>query len=163
MLQYISLQGKRNAMCGCGGIGRRVRFRFLWSKGRAGSSPVIRTNKNANRIFGSFFLWRGSDRQNLPEHGRAVCALHARADKNGKIYQAKLRARCKASPVIRTNKNANREVRIFHMERLDRQNLHEHGRAVCALHARADMQGRYIKPYCALAVRQVLSSAPLQA
>ena len=43
---------------------------------------------------------------------------------------------------------------------LDRQNLPEHGRAVCALHARADMQGRYIKPYCALAVRQVLSSAP---
>ena len=42
----------------------------------------------------------------------------------------------------------------------DRQNLPEHGRAVCALHARADMQGRYIKPYCALAVRQVLSSAP---
>ena len=42
------------------------------------------------------------DRQNLPEHGRAVYALHARADKNGKIYQAKLRARCKASPVIRT-------------------------------------------------------------
>ena len=30
-------------MCGCGGIGRRVRFRFLWSQGCAGSSPVIRT------------------------------------------------------------------------------------------------------------------------
>ena len=43
-----------------------------------------------------------SDRRNLHEHGRAVCALHARADMLGKIYQTALRARCKASPVIRT-------------------------------------------------------------
>ena len=32
-------------MCGHGGIGRRVRFRFLWSQGCAGSSPVVRTKK----------------------------------------------------------------------------------------------------------------------
>ena len=50
----------------------------------------------------------------------------------------------------------------FLLVRPDRQNLHEHGRAVCALHARADMQGRYVKQYCALAVRQVLSSAPIK-
>ena len=54
------------------------------------------------RTEGFAFLLVRSDRQNLPEHGRAVWALHARADKNGKIYQTKLRARCKASPVIRT-------------------------------------------------------------
>lgn len=29
--------------------------------------------------------------------------------------------------------------------RSDRQNLHEHGRAVCALHARADMQNNISK------------------
>ena len=34
-----------NSLCGHGGIGRRVRFRFLWSQGCAGSSPVVRTKK----------------------------------------------------------------------------------------------------------------------
>ena len=34
-----------NVARGYGGIGRRVRFRFLWPQGRAGSSPVIRTIK----------------------------------------------------------------------------------------------------------------------
>lgn len=34
-----------NIACGYGGIGRRVRFRFLWPQGRAGSNPVIRTIK----------------------------------------------------------------------------------------------------------------------
>ena len=29
-------------ICGCGGIGRRARFRFWWLH-RAGSSPVTRT------------------------------------------------------------------------------------------------------------------------
>ena len=36
-------------MCGHGGIGRRVRFRFLWSQGCAGSSPVVRTKKKTIR------------------------------------------------------------------------------------------------------------------
>ena len=34
-----------NSLSGHGGIGRRVRFRFLWSQGCAGSSPVARTIK----------------------------------------------------------------------------------------------------------------------
>ena len=37
-----------NLICGYGGIGRRVRFRFLWSQGCAGSSPVTRTRKNTS-------------------------------------------------------------------------------------------------------------------
>ena len=65
------------------------------------------------RTEGFAFLLVRSDRQNLPEHGNAVCALHARADMPAKIYQTVLGARCKASPVIRTNKNANRRVRFF--------------------------------------------------
>ncbi len=40
-----------NKLCGYGGIGRRVRFRFLWSKGCAGSSPVIRTKCNGLKVF----------------------------------------------------------------------------------------------------------------
>ena len=31
--------------CGCGGIGRRARFRSVWERFHAGSSPVIRTIK----------------------------------------------------------------------------------------------------------------------
>ena len=30
-------------MCGCGGIGRRVRFRSVWGKPHEGSSPFTRT------------------------------------------------------------------------------------------------------------------------
>ena len=30
-------------MCGCGGIGRRARFRSVWGRLHAGSTPVIRT------------------------------------------------------------------------------------------------------------------------
>ena len=35
--------GCKNFICGFGGIGRRVRFRFLWSQGCEGSSPLTRT------------------------------------------------------------------------------------------------------------------------
>ena len=108
----------------------------------------------------AFFIWSGLDRQNLPEHGRAVCALHARADMQGRYIKPycalAVRQVLSSAPIkMRTEGFA-----FFIWSGLDRQNLPEHGRAVCALHARADMQGRYIKPYCALAVRQVLSSAP---
>ena len=77
------------------------------------------------RTEGFAFLLVRPDRQNLHEHGRAVCALHARADKNGKIYQTKLRARCKASPVIRTNKKCEPKGSLFLLVRSDRQNLPE--------------------------------------
>ena len=48
-------------ICGCGGIGRRARFRFWWHP-RAGSSPVTRTilvrpngcSPQKNRIYGLF-------------------------------------------------------------------------------------------------------------
>ena len=33
------------AIRGCGGIGIRVGFRFLWVQARAGSSPVNRSKK----------------------------------------------------------------------------------------------------------------------
>ena len=50
-----------NLICGCGGIGRRARFRFWWHP-RAGSSPVTRTilvrpngcSPQKNRIYGLF-------------------------------------------------------------------------------------------------------------
>ena len=41
--------------CGHGGIGRRVRFRFLWSKGCAGSSPVVRTMRWRGQIWPRHF------------------------------------------------------------------------------------------------------------
>ena len=115
------------------------------------------------RTEGFAFLLVRPDRQNLHEHGRAVCALHARADMQGRYIKPycalAVRQVLSSAPIkMRTEGFA-----FFIWSGLDRQNLPEHGRAVCALHARADMQGRYIKPYCALAVRQVLSSAPLQA
>ena len=41
--QAQRLRYNRRAACGCGGIGRRARFRSVWPKGRGGSSPLIRT------------------------------------------------------------------------------------------------------------------------
>ena len=44
---------------GYGGIGRRVRFRFLRPQGRAGSTPVTRTRRQKNELGkfpGSFFF-----------------------------------------------------------------------------------------------------------
>ena len=46
------------------------------------------------RTEGFAFLLVRPDRQNLHEHGNAVCALHARADMPCKICQTALRARC---------------------------------------------------------------------
>lgn len=47
-----------NSLSGHGGIGRRVRFRFLWSQGCAGSSPVARTTKNLeNTEFSRLFAF----------------------------------------------------------------------------------------------------------
>ena len=43
-------------ICGCGGIGRRVRFRFLWSQGCAGSSPVTRTKTKGETLVVSPFV-----------------------------------------------------------------------------------------------------------
>ena len=40
--------GCKNFICGFGGIGRRVRFRFLWSQGCEGSSPLTRTKKTSS-------------------------------------------------------------------------------------------------------------------
>ena len=45
-----------NSLSGHGGIGRRVRFRFLWSQGCAGSSPVARTKTIKTNPKGSFFI-----------------------------------------------------------------------------------------------------------
>ncbi len=44
-------------LCGRGGIGRRVRFRFLWSQGCAGSSPVARTTKKHCVSSAFFVVW----------------------------------------------------------------------------------------------------------
>ena len=53
------LQGcNSNLICGCGGIGRRVRFRFLWSQGCAGSSPVTRTKKGKGKFVFPFFFFK---------------------------------------------------------------------------------------------------------
>ena len=54
---------------GYGGIGRRVRFRFLWPQGRAGSTPVTRTRrrKNEPRFYREFVFF--SD--------EIISALHA--------------------------------------------------------------------------------------
>ena len=38
----------RKAICGYGGIGRRVRFRSVWAYVHAGSTPVIRTKKHTS-------------------------------------------------------------------------------------------------------------------
>ncbi len=51
-------QKTSNFICGCGGIGRRVRFRFLWSQGCAGSSPVTRTKNPKAKAFGFFICVR---------------------------------------------------------------------------------------------------------
>ncbi len=43
-------------ICGCGGIGRRARFRFWWHP-RAGSSPVTRTSHSADGAMPVITLW----------------------------------------------------------------------------------------------------------
>ena len=37
------------AVCGCGGIGRRVRFRSVWASAHGGSSPLTRTRETKGR------------------------------------------------------------------------------------------------------------------
>ena len=49
---------------GRGGIGRRVRFRFLWSQDCAGSSPVVRT-KQKSTLSGAFFACRDNQIEKL--------------------------------------------------------------------------------------------------
>ena len=39
-----------SAARGCGGIGRRARFRSVWGKPRGGSSPLIRIVRSADRL-----------------------------------------------------------------------------------------------------------------
>ena len=41
---------------GCGGTGRRVRFRFLWPQGCTGSSPATRTKQKSISFWGCFFV-----------------------------------------------------------------------------------------------------------
>src|SRR5512133_2267567 len=44
---------------GCGGIGRRARFRSVWGKPRGGSSPLIRIHGLSRRLpFRPFLLFR---------------------------------------------------------------------------------------------------------
>src|SRR4051812_28998150 len=40
--------------CGCGGIGRRARFRSVWERSRGGSSPLIRIAEKAPQMRGFF-------------------------------------------------------------------------------------------------------------
>lgn len=37
-----AVQGPPRLFCGCGGIGRRAGFRYLWANARGGSTPLIR-------------------------------------------------------------------------------------------------------------------------
>ena len=63
-----ALCGHRRFLCGCGGIGRRVRFRFLCRQRCAGSSPVTRT-KTKSSLRAAF--WFGGDRRGIcRESGR---------------------------------------------------------------------------------------------
>lgn len=64
-----------NSLCGHGGIGRRVRFRFLWSQGCAGSSPVARTKRDpvepvTVRLGYFFTFFSGSSLVNKPNETR---------------------------------------------------------------------------------------------
>ena len=49
----------RRAACGCGGIGRRARFRSVCPKGRGGSSPLIRMNPPGRASSGGVVRRRG--------------------------------------------------------------------------------------------------------
>ena len=53
-----------HTVCGCGGIGRRARFRFLWGQLREGSSPFTRTKKTRGRKTSGFFV--GEDLNLVP-------------------------------------------------------------------------------------------------
>ena len=84
--------------CGHGGIGRRVRFRFLWSKGCAGSSPVVRTI--ATDFFIRCFFVR--NRTLTCTTTASSCAVHAHASRHFCVSPSPIGVRCKASPVVRT-------------------------------------------------------------
>ena len=63
MIQYHSVETfidvydlQFHILCGCGGIGRRARFRF-WCLRRAGSSPVIRTKKQGSHMRTLFLFY----------------------------------------------------------------------------------------------------------
>jgi hypothetical protein len=55
---------------GCGGIGRRARFRSVWGQPRGGSSPLIRIAKSARSVAHSWPKPR--ERKTLPHHSQNV-------------------------------------------------------------------------------------------
>ena len=100
-------------LCGHGGIGRRVRFRFLWSQGCAGSSPVVRTKKRqSERVV--FFHATADLKQNcvLSANGTAfvcpctLCSWRNALQVNLLAYAITL-APLSTSPVVRTKANKN--------------------------------------------------------
>ena len=109
------------------------------------------------RTEGFAFLLVRSDRQNLPEHGNAVCALHAPADRMVRYIKPScalaVRQVLSSAPI----KKRTEGFAFFIWSGLDRQNLPEHGRAVCALHARAVMPGEI----CQTALRARCKASPV--
>ena len=107
-------------LCGHGGIGRRVRFRFLWSQGCAGSSPVVRTKKRqSERVV--FFHAAADLKQNcvLSANGTAfvcpctLCSWRNALQVNLLAYAITL-ASLTTSPVVRTKKIQSERVVFFH-------------------------------------------------
>ena len=111
-----------NSLSGHGGIGRRVRFRFLWSQGCAGSSPVVRTKANKNepnnsvRFFISWFATGLVTMQGIVCTLRVTCTLCSwrNALQVNLLAYAITLAPLSTSPVVRTKKRQSERVVFFH-------------------------------------------------
>ena len=93
---------------GCGGIGRRARFRSVWASARGGSSPLIRIARRARR--GGYSGYDASGCSRPKQVGQIACvtlpAAFARATRSGegaahdpssrstRLHQAHLVTRC---------------------------------------------------------------------
>jgi hypothetical protein len=70
---------------GCGGIGRRARFRSVWAKARGGSSPLIRIARSGSEARGAH---RGAARGEADAPG--TCRRDRRGDRTGECVSSKL-------------------------------------------------------------------------